>query len=49
MSQLLSARGHYTVFAPTNQAMAEYLVDVYQNDSTLMSSPTLKWNEILAF
>ena len=40
MSQLLSARGNYTVFAPTNQAIAEYLVDVQQDDSTLMSSPT---------
>ena len=25
--QLLSARGHYTCFAPTNEAIAEYLQD----------------------
>ncbi|MBQ7180527.1 MAG: fasciclin domain-containing protein [Bacteroidaceae bacterium] len=37
--QLLSARGNYTVFAPTNEAIEAYLRDVYADDSSLMSAP----------
>ena len=29
VSQLLSARGNYTVFAPTNEAMQQYLDSIY--------------------
>ena len=34
LQQLLSARGHYTVFAPTNQAIREYL-DTLVTDSVI--------------
>ena len=30
LKQLLSARGHYTVFAPTNEAIQEYLDSLYR-------------------
>ena len=32
LGQLLSARGHYTVFAPTNEALENYLVDLVAQD-----------------
>ena len=38
--QLLSARGRYTVFAPTDEAIRAYLLDVMRDDSSLMSAPT---------
>ena len=37
--QLLTARGHYTVFAPTNEAIDAYLQSVFDDDPTLMSGP----------
>ena len=40
VAQLLSARGHYTVFAPTNEAIETYLQTVYEENPDLMSSPT---------
>jgi len=40
VGQLLSARGHYTVFAPTNEAITEYLKAVYEEDPSLMSAPS---------
>lgn len=38
--QLLSARGHYTVFAPTNDAIQTYLQSLYQKG--MISEPS--WN-----
>lgn len=38
MSQLLSARGHYTCFAPTNEAIQKYLEHLV--DSGVISEPT---------
>ena len=32
LKQLLSARGHYTVFAPTNDAIQEYLDSLYRKE-----------------
>lgn len=43
VAQLLSARGHYTVFAPTNEAIEAYLQEVYEENPDLMSGPT--WND----
>ncbi|MBQ7181180.1 MAG: fasciclin domain-containing protein [Bacteroidaceae bacterium] len=43
VAQLLSARGHYTVFAPTNEAIEAYLQEVYEDNPDLMSGPT--WND----
>ena len=40
VAQMLSARGHYTVFAPTNEAIAAYLQTVYEENPDLMSGPT---------
>ena len=40
VGQLLSARGHYTVFAPTNTAIAKFLQELYEEDPTLLSSPS---------
>ena len=40
VGQLLSARGHFTVFAPTNEAIATYLQEVYEEDPSLMSGPS---------
>lgn len=36
--QLLSARGHYTVFAPTNKAIQDYLDTLYSKD--IISQPS---------
>ena len=36
--QLLSARGHYTVFAPTNEAIHSYLIELTKKD--LISEPS---------
>jgi hypothetical protein len=38
VSQLMSARGNYTVFAPTNEAIAEYLQSLV--DEGLISEPS---------
>ena len=43
VAQLLSARGHYTVFAPTNEAIEAYLQTVYEDNPDLMSGPT--WDD----
>ena len=40
VGELLSARGHYTVFAPTNEAIATYLQDLYEEEPDLMSGPS---------
>ena len=40
VGQLLSARGHYTVFAPTNDAISQYLEETYAEDPTLLSAPS---------
>ena len=40
MGQLLGARGHFTVFAPTNEAIDSFLVELYQRDPTLLSRPS---------
>ena len=50
LKQLLSARGHYTVFAPTNDAIQDYLDSLYRKEvitepssmatSMPMTSPT---------
>ena len=40
VGQLLSARGHYTVFAPTNEAISVFLKELYEEDPTLLSSPS---------
>ena len=40
VGQLLGARGHYTVFAPTNEAIDIFLHDLFEEDSLLMSEPT---------
>ena len=41
VGQLLSARGHFTVFAPTNDAIAKYLQELYEEDQSLMSAPSI--------
>ncbi|MBQ7461052.1 MAG: fasciclin domain-containing protein [Bacteroidaceae bacterium] len=40
IGQLMEARGHYTVFAPTNEAIAQYLQELYEKDPTLLSAPS---------
>lgn len=40
LKQLLSARGHYTVFAPTNDAVYEYLDSLYRKG--ILTEPS--WN-----
>ena len=39
LAQILSARGNYTVFAPTNEAIRAYLQTVWQENPDLMSGP----------
>ena len=46
LAQLLAARGHYTVFAPTNEAIDEYLQTVWQENPDLMTGPT--WEDFLS-
>ena len=46
VAQLLSARGHYTVFAPTNEAIKAYLQTVYEMNPDLMSGPT--WEDFFS-
>ena len=41
VAQLLSARGHYTVFAPTNEAIQEYL-DTLSKTEDYLTAPS--WN-----
>ena len=40
VGQLMEARGHYTVFAPTNEAIAKFLQELCVKDSTLLSGPS---------
>lgn len=41
VGQLMAARGHYTVFAPTNEAIAKYLQQLYTEEQpALMSAPS---------
>ena len=40
VGELLSARGHYTVFAPTNEAIETYLQELYEEDPSLLSAPS---------
>ena len=40
VGQLLSARGHFTVFAPTNEAIQNYLNELCEEDPTILSSPS---------
>ena len=42
VSQLLSARGHYTVFAPTNDAIQEYLDSLPTDEPIAEDSTPLK-------
>ena len=38
MSELLNARGHYTCFAPTNEAVAKYIDSLYHMETPQVSS-----------
>ena len=40
VGQLLSARGHYTVFAPTDEAIDEYLQKLCEEEPDLLSEPS---------
>ena len=40
VGELLTARGHYTVFAPTNKAISNYLEELYEEDPSLLSAPS---------
>ncbi|MBR4527337.1 MAG: fasciclin domain-containing protein [Bacteroidaceae bacterium] len=39
VAQLLAARGHYTIFAPTNEAIDAYLLTLCEENPDLMSGP----------
>jgi len=40
VGQLLEARGNFTVFAPTNEAIAAYLVTLCQEEPNLLNAPS---------
>ena len=40
VGQLMQARGHFTVFAPTNEAIEQYLQELCQEEPTLLSAPS---------
>ena len=40
IGELLTARGHYTVFAPTNKAIEDYLQELYEQQPELLSAPS---------
>lgn len=40
VASLMAARGHYTCFAPTNEAIQKYLEDVCQRDPDILSHPS---------
>ncbi len=40
VGELLSARGHYTVFAPTNDAIQTYLEELCEEEPLLLSEPS---------
>ena len=46
VGELLSARGHYTVFAPTNDAIAAYLKQLCTEEPDLLSAPT--WDSFVS-
>lgn len=40
VAQLLAARGHFTVFAPTNEAVQEYLTQLCEEEPSLLTAPS---------
>lgn len=40
VGELLTARGHYTVFAPTNEAIEKFLIQLYEEEPALLSEPS---------
>ncbi|MCR5435263.1 MAG: fasciclin domain-containing protein [Bacteroidaceae bacterium] len=46
LAQILSARGSYTVFAPTNEAIDAYLRTVWEENPDLMRGPT--WDDFIS-
>lgn len=40
VASLMAARGHYTCFAPTNEAIQKYLENVCQRDPDILSHPS---------
>lgn len=40
VGQLLSARGNFTVFAPTNEAIDKYLQQLYEEEPELLTGPS---------
>lgn len=44
VSQLISTRGHYSCFAPTNEALQEYLTEL--NDKGIITTPVTKAYDI---
>ena len=40
VGELLTARGHYTVFAPTNEAIEKFLNQLYEEEPALLSEPS---------
>lgn len=40
VGQLMSARGHYTCFAPTNEAIQKFLETLYEEEPDLLSAPS---------
>ena len=47
MRELLDARGNYTCFAPTNDAIAYYLDSLYQIGEISSTDITKSWNDTL--
>ena len=42
VGQLLSARGHFTVFAPTNDAIQKFLEELHAEEPELLSEPSFE-------
>ena len=40
VGQLLGARGHYTVFAPTNEAIDSFLIELHKKEPDLLGAPS---------
>lgn len=40
VSSLMSSRGHYTCFAPNNEAIHKYLEELCEKDSTILTRPS---------
>ncbi len=47
VGQLMTARGHYTVFAPTNEAIQQYLEDLAAEDSLHEMMTGASWDAFL--